>query len=136
MRSTTKLFFKQYKQETYLKINNNKLRRNLTNIRISTHNLATDRLRNFLINWLERICKLCDTGEVGTELYYTMICKNVKIVEFREQLENWIHTNIAQWHNLTSQTTFEYLVVCKDDSCTLNVVIFLDTIFNTVKNRE
>jgi hypothetical protein len=67
---------RQYKFEEYLSLNKNNLRRNITNIRISTHNLPIETLRKSKIERSKRKCTLCQSGEIGSEIHDTMLCQN------------------------------------------------------------
>ena len=73
-----------YKFEEYLTLTKNTMRRNITNIRISTHNLPIEALRRKQINRLERTCSLCPSGEIGDEKHILIFCNNHSIINFRD----------------------------------------------------
>ena len=72
---------KHYKFEIYLLLDSNNLRRNITNIRISTHNLPIEAKRKYGLKREERICPLCNSNKIGTEIHSLFECTNPEIVE-------------------------------------------------------
>ena len=88
---------KNYNYEKYLStLENANLRRNITNIRISTHKLPIELLRRADIKREYRVCKLCNSNEIGSEFHTIVKCKNPKVISLRQDL-NKISSLNQQW---------------------------------------
>jgi hypothetical protein len=124
---------KQYKFEDYLLLHKNNLRRNITNIRISTHNLPIEALRKAKIKRKERTCPLCLSKEICSEFHATMVCQHPKIKELRQTLDNNINAINSQWRSLLAEQKFVYLTLAIDKQCIFYYAIFLDKIFREFK---
>ena len=124
---------KQYNFEKYLLMSKNSLRRNITNIRISTHNFPVETLRRHKVKKEERYCKLCGTNEVGSEFHTLMLCKNNKVQEFRHTLDTSLCSFISQWEHLNSEDKFQYLILASDEGCNFYFSIFLDKLYKFQK---
>ena len=69
-------FKNEYKTEEYLSlIQNPTVRRTFSQYRISNHKLQIERGRYENIPREERICKLCDSGEVENEFHFAATCQ-------------------------------------------------------------
>ena len=83
---------KQYRFEPYLLLDKNNLRRCITDIRISTHNLPIESLRKLKIKRDERFCPCCPSKEIGSEFHALMTCQNKKLIQLRHDLNNKMKT--------------------------------------------
>ena len=120
---------KQYKFEEYLHLNQNTLRRHITNIRISTHSLPIESLRKLGIPRNERLCPLCPTNEIGSEFHILMNCPNPKLTELRHHLDSNLKTLYEQWEKMSKSNKFIYLLLAIDKQPTFYFAIFLEKIF-------
>ena len=69
-------FKKDYKMEKYLTIiNNRNIRKVISQFRLSNHKLQIERRRYENISRDQRICKLCDSGEIEDEFHFTFKCQ-------------------------------------------------------------
>jgi ribosomal protein S24E len=123
---------KQYKFENYLLLKKNNLRRNITNIRISTHNLPIEVLRKSNIERNMRKCTLCDTGAVGSEVHVLMLCQNPRIQQLRLNLDHNINKVISQWKSIPDLQKFIYLVSAVDENCNFYFAVFLEKVFKEI----
>ena len=125
---------KQYKFENYLNIiHNNTLRRNITSIRISTHNLPIESLRKNGITRENRTCHLCGNLEIGSEIHAIMYCQNQIIKKHRDHLNLTLSKIYQDWNKLTPPTKFVYLINASDENCLLPFAIFLGKIYQQFK---
>ena len=124
---------KQYKFEDYLLLYKNNLRRNITNIRISTHNLPVETLRKAKVKREERTCPLCLSKEICSEFHATMTCTNLNIKNLRQTLDNRINSINSQWEHLPVHQKFIYLTLAIDKQCTFYYAIFLDKLYREFK---
>ena len=60
--------------EKYLNIENFDIRKAIAKIRCCSHSLEIEKGRHNNIARVDRICKLCDKGEVETELHFLLSC--------------------------------------------------------------
>ncbi len=125
-----------YKFESYLNLDKNELRRNITNIRISSHSLPIENLRKHKIPRDERYCKLCNDNQVGSEEHTLIYCKNETLDRIRTELFNRIYNNCYQWIELPPNIKFLYLVSAVDDNCNFYFSIFLDKLYKVVKEGK
>ena len=124
---------KQYKFEQYLMLEKNYLRRNITNIRISTHNLPIESLRKANVKREERTCPLCSTKEIGSEFHAIINCQNQHIKQLRLKLNENINKLHNQWNKLSERQKFMYLTLAVDKQCTFYFAIFLDKVYKEYK---
>ena len=125
---------KNYRFENYLNyVNKGSLRRNISNIRLSSHNLPIERMRKLGIKRENRICKLCNDNKIGTEYHTIIECQNQKIAKYRTDLNNKITTINAQWNTFNDNIKFQYLMLACDKTYTFYFSIFLDKIYSETK---
>ena len=118
-----------YNCEDYIhNIRDNTLRRHITNIRISTHNLPVEKLRKANIPKHLRFCKLCDQNTLGDEFHTVMLCPNTNIASQRKTLHDNISLINTQWNTLTNKQQFTYLLLAHDKLVTPYFAIFLDKV--------
>ena len=127
---------KNYTYENYLNLNNNKNKRNITNIRISTHNLPIEKLRKQNIPRKDRICTLCNTSEIGSEEHIIIHCKNNEIIKLRETLHNKLKKLYTQWEILPKKEQFIYLITASDPDSSHLFSIFLDKVYKLFKRQD
>jgi hypothetical protein len=124
-----------YKFDNYLStLNKGNLRRNISNIRLSTHNLPIERLRKMNIERKERLCPLCHTNELGCEFHTLMSCPNAQLVMYRQTLNNKLATINPQWNSLACKEQFQYLILASDKTFNFYFSIYLDKIYSLIKN--
>jgi hypothetical protein len=92
----------EYKMEEYLSlIQNPTIRRTFSHFqqyRISNHKLRIERGRYENIPREERICKLCDSGEVENEFHFVVTCQNYQHLRDNSNniLKNMFDLNITK----------------------------------------
>lgn len=126
---------KQYRFEQYLFLTKNSLRRNITNIRISTHNLPIESLRKANIKRQDRLCPLCSSNVIGSEFHAIMVCPNPKLKQLRHTLDVTISALHNQWDFLTKSQKFVYLILAVDKQCMFYFAIFLDKLYKEYKHK-
>ena len=125
---------KNYIFEPYLKLYDKYHRRNITSIRISTHNLPIERLRKSNVARNLRKCNLCQTGALGTEEHTLIFCMNPELTRIRNDLYNKIKSISYQFNqHTTDQLKFLYLVNAQDRDMQFYFAIFLDKVYKHVK---
>ena len=90
--SNYRLFKKKFCFEKYLTYLPSILRQRVLKFRISNHRLPVQQRRSLGIPRDERICTVCDSGEVGDEFHYLLNCSNENVKRNRiSMLINIIH---------------------------------------------
>ena len=118
-----------YRYEEYLHlIKDNKLRRNITNIRISTHKLPIELLRKTNTPRDQRTCTFCKK-HLGTEFHTLMECKNDHISKLRHEFNNKIIAINNQWMQIPTEQRFIYLMLACDKSIVFYLAVFLGKVF-------
>ena len=131
------LIKKNFNRENYLKLESNTLRRNITKIRISCHNLPIEYLRKFSTDRNLRFCNCCDNKLIGSEEHLITNCMCPDIVKFREELENKILEISRDFEKLNKANKFRYLMLAVDPKINFYFAIFLDKIYKlVVLNRK
>ena len=120
-----------YKFENYLQLDNN-LRRAITSLRLSTHNLPIEKLRKKKIERHLRICNCCKDRHVGSEIHVLMHCKNPELIRLRSTLFNKLGEYCSQWEILPVEDKFVYLLCAHDEVFNFYFAIFLDKVFKFV----
>ena len=120
---------KNYNMEKYLHLLKNKLRRNITNIRISTHNLPIETLRKRGIRRENRICKLCKSKSICTEFHVLMECNCKDMVQIRKEFYEKLIQLKPQFKDLSLEGQFTYLTMAGDKDFVFYTAIFLDKIY-------
>ena len=83
-----KIFKTEFCFERYLVILDGALRRNILKFRFSNHKLPIHSQRFLNIPRDERVCELCETGELGDEFHYLFNCKDERIMRERANALN------------------------------------------------
>ena len=78
-----RMFKSDFRLEPYLIELERPLRYNLMKLRFSNHRLPIHSQRFLNIPRSERVCELCETGELGDEFHYLFNCKDERIVRER-----------------------------------------------------
>ena len=73
----------QFRYEKYLNIQNDKLRRYVTKLRVSNHNLPIERGRYNNISADHRLCNMCGNVDIGDEFHLLMTCDNSNLCKLR-----------------------------------------------------
>ena len=120
---------RNYKRESYLELESNKLRRNITQIRISCHNLPIEYLRKLNISRENRKCILCRSQEIGSEEHVLIYCENKDIVQHRKTLLDKITTVNYDFVKLNTYDKFIYLLLAIDNEVNFYFAIFLDKVY-------
>ena len=123
-----------YSFEKYLLLDN-KIRRLITSIRISTHNLPIEFLRKCNIDRDMRICNCCSENKLGSEFHVLFECNNNDISNQRILLFNKLSQHCHQWNSLSAFNQFIYLVNAHDDTFNFYFAIYLDKVFRVVRNN-
>ena len=124
---------KVYRYEKYLILHKNILRRNITNIRISTHKLPIEALRKAGVDRCDRKCSLCSLGRIGTEFHAVMECENNDIIKLRKDLNFKMSNVYHQWEKMSPESKFVYLNLASDEACNFYYAIYLDKLFKMYK---
>ena len=105
---TYRAFKSEFCFKNYLTLLNPKLRKLLTNFRLSSSKLPIEKLRYTGIQRSDRHCTLCDKNEVGDEFHYLFICQNDQIKNKRKEFlprHYCKHPNMYKLHNLLNVKT-------------------------------
>ena len=102
-----------FRKEPYLNIKEFEYRSAITRLRLSNHGFPIERGRYQKIPRNERICMLCDKGEIGDEQHIIMSCTSTK--QFRDVLFKSM-SHITQYKLLDTKQQFLYLLSCTDMS--------------------
>ena len=121
-----------YHSEKYLLLDN-KIRRLITSLRISTHNLPIEHLRKSNIDRDKRFCHCCNGNLLGSEFHVLFECNNQDLVTQRNILHDKISQLCSQWKNLRPRNQFIYLLRAHDESINFLFAIFLEKVFRIVK---
>ena len=102
--------------ETYLTTTeNNKLQMQFARFRLSSHKLNIEKGRHLQLNRNERLCTLCNSSAVQSELHFLLHCQ--KYSELR------IKYNIIQ--SQTTRHAFKILMSTKNRSKLINLMNFV-----------
>ena len=75
---------KNFTFEKYLDTLPRDKRKGITKLRISAHSLPIERMRYQKTDRSERLCPICQTGEVGDEWHYLHKCPNEEVMMVRK----------------------------------------------------
>ena len=128
---------KNYKSEKYLSfVHSSKLRRIITGIRCACNPLPVNLLRKYGIKREERICHMCNSNEIGTELHLFMHCTNQTLSSIRNELLNKINTQLPHSKKLSPEQLFYYLLMFIEETIALQVAMYLDKIYKIVASPQ
>ena len=88
-----RMFKCDFKFEEYLIRLEKPLRDYTLRFRLSNHKLPIHSQRFLNIPRFERVCELCESGDIGDEFHYLFNCKDARIVEERMKALNSYHIN-------------------------------------------
>ena len=98
-----------FKIENYLHIANFENRRAIAKIRCSSHSLEIEKGRHKNIPRTERICKLCDKGEIESEQHFLLKCDKYDTLKNKYEIHEY--TSVLELLNNVEQDTFgKYLI--------------------------
>ena len=102
-----RMFKTKFCFERYLVILDGALRRNILKFRFSNHKLPIHSQRFLNIPRDERVCELCETGELGDEFHYLFNCKDERIMRER------VNALTPYFHNKPNAFKYHALINCK-----------------------
>jgi len=124
---TFRKFKGDFKLENYITdIKNKNLRKNITKLRISAHDLMIEKgryHRPYKIPVDERICSLCDNNAVEDEKHVVNTCP--KYTQEREILHNTITQHNPKFTDLTEEEKFIYIMQCTSKPQNLALATYL-----------
>ena len=103
-----RLYKENFCFEKYLILLSQTLRKNMSKFRLNNHRLPIQQGRTLNVPLVERICTLCNLGEIGDEFHYLFVCEQEKIKNSRKKhLSNYFlhHCNILKFKQ-SMNTTF------------------------------
>ena len=109
------------------------MRRLITSLRISTHNLPIEFLRKLNVERSKRICNCCNINALGTEKHVLFECLNNDLTHQRNLLYSKLSQICSQWENLNTEDKFLYLINAHDNTFNFYFAIFLEKAFRIVK---
>ena len=99
----------EFKIENYLHIEDFESRKAIAKIRCSSHSLEIEKGRHKNIPRTERICKLCDKGEVESEQHFLLKCNKYDTLKNKYMI--YEYTSVHELLSNMEQETFgKYLV--------------------------
>ena len=99
----------EFKIENYLHIEDFESRKAIAKIRCSAHSLEIEKGRHRNIPRIERICKLCDKGEVESEQHFLLNCDKYDTLKRQHEINEC--TNVLQlMKNVQPEKLGKYLV--------------------------
>ena len=126
-------FKKDYKMEKYLTIiKNPNIRKVMSQFRVSNHKLQIERGRYENIPRDQRICKLCDSGEIEDEFHFTFKCK--KFDHLRENSNNILKTMFEL--NTTDESKRKLLQHTMSSEDPVAIALFCKFISDCFNERE
>ena len=103
-------------REMYLDtVGNLQSRRSITKVRLSDHDFEIEVGRRCNKARDDRICRLCASGEVGTEFHVLMNCTNQRIIELREKFIQNIYDINLTFQNLNTTDLYTYYCLLVND---------------------
>ena len=127
-----KLVKKNVCTEKYLLVNlNTEDRRSIARIRLSSHKLPIEIGRKQGIDRVNRFCKLCETGEIGSEFHVCMACPNPALIKHRSDFLINIGQLIYQFKDLDSTSQWLIIMNCTDYEVIKIFGKFITLVLNT-----
>ena len=125
---------KNYRCASYLLfLKNIQSRRAITKLRLSVSPLPLSYLRYKNVKISERVCKVCNSNQIGDEFHAVIQCKNPKIQEARNILWKKIGDICPDFTKLSSLSKITYLSSASDKTTTSFFAIFLNKIYKIQK---
>ena len=127
---------KHFVFENYLiNMKNNKARKNLTRLRISSHNLGIEKGRHAGKNVTERICMTCNNGSIDDEFHTILKCKSYD--EPRSELMTDLKTAVSAFEQFNENEKFNIIMSCKvgDDDLSGQVEKYILELVRIRKNE-
>ncbi len=123
--SNYRLFKKKFCFEEYLTYLPSILRQRVLKFRLSNHRLPIQQRRSLGIPRDERICTVCDSGEVGDEFHYLFNCSNENVKRNRTKYVDKYYThhpNVPKFCSLMNMTSkSKNIKLAKFISCILEL---------------
>ena len=123
--SNYRLFKKKFCFEKYLTYLSSILRQRVLKFRLSNHRLPIQQRRSLGIPRDERICTVCDSGEVEDEFHYLLNCSNENVKRNRTKYVDKYYTHhpnvpkLCSLMNMTSKS--KNIKLAKFISCILQL---------------
>ena len=103
-------FKTEFKLEKYVEcVSNDKLRSELAALRLSAHNLETERGRHIDVPRENRICRLCSMGMVESEFHFLLVCPLYTSIR-RKFLTSTSWPSVAKFINIMSSNSNRFLM--------------------------
>ena len=122
-----RMFKTKFCFERYLVILDGALRRNILKLRFSNHKLPIHSQRFLNIPRDERVCELCETGELGDEFHYLFNCKDERIMRER------VNALTPYFHNKPNAFKYHALINCKSKVKLKKLARFVGVILSLFK---
>ena len=123
--SNYRLSKKKFCFEKYLTYLPSILRQRVLKFRLSNHRLPIQQRRSLGIPRDERICTVCDSGEVGDEFHYLLNCSNKNVKRNRSKYVDKYYThhpNVPKFCSLMNMTSkSKNIKLAKFISCILEL---------------
>lgn len=124
---TYRLFKNTIYPEQYLSnIKDREIRKYFCRLRVSAHNLPIETGRHRrpkVLPVCERVCDMCNCGEIGNEYHIMIDCKSLD--QERKLLFKSINNYIHNFENLTSEDKFICIMQCHTPDMALHLTLFL-----------
>ena len=132
-------FYFQYKQdfkyEKYLDYTEKKQRQAISQLRLSSHKLPIEQMRIYNVNKGQRICDLCNSGEVGDEMHYLEKCSNLAMGKCRSKFKDEIEAAQPQFQKFNISNTIQYCLKVHDKETYIAFGRFVSNILKTYDNE-
>lgn len=125
----------EYRFEKYLLLDN-RLRKMITSLRLSTHILPIEDLRKKKVERKNRTCNCCNSGEIGSEFHVLMACQCIELKRERNRLNLKLSQLCSQWPSLSNKDKLQYLLCAHDPQFSFYFAIFLEKIFKFVGSKN
>ena len=110
---------------------NNQLRKNITQLRTSSHCLPIEYYQKKGIHREKRLCNLCET-EIGTEIHVLGDCNNIEVSLLRQQLKSKLENLNPQWKLFNNNQMINLLLANEHKETLFYFAIFLEKTFKLV----
>ena len=89
-----RIFKTQFTFENYLSTLPQSLKKAMVKFRTCNNNLPVNRSRYYDIPRYERLCQFCNSGDIGDEYHYLLVCKHMPVLQERQLLvKRYFYTN-------------------------------------------
>ncbi len=99
---------KDFKYENYLDLAQKDHRIAISRLRLSSHKLPIEQMRIQKVNREERVCPICESGEVGNEWHYLENCDNGAMRDIRVKFREEVEDTQTQFKNFSLNNILHY----------------------------